>query len=465
MVSLLAEPFIARFFAPDVYGPGMIFATIIITFSPVMFLRYNFAIVQATDKREAANLLVLCLIIFIALVSISSVLLYAFPQISIKLINFDISHFIIYFVLAIFFTSITFLMKYWFSYKKIFYLLTINTLIIQISAVIILIVVGGLGYRNVESYIFARTVSFVIGPSVFIWFFIKNDFRKVCSYLSKQQLLQAIIKYKNFPLYEYWGFLAALILIQVPLFMLSKFWGTTATGLYAKAYAILGLFSLTISDSVNRVFHREIAGRIQEGIPMEEFIINLIKSIIKIIIIPFTLMLLIGSEIFYVFLGARWEEAGTIGGILVPWLFFSIISISIRSLYNLFNKQKIYTLITFMFLFSWCSVFIVCHLLGLTVIHTLIIFSSFAALCFVVEISYLMYLIHLDYKVVLMFLGRKILQIMPLILLNYVMGYLKITNFYVLFSVNGLLSLIYLYYYIFKDPLIISIFRDKIIKK
>jgi lipopolysaccharide exporter len=461
IVSLLAEPFIARYFAPEVYGPGMLFANIILTLSPVMFLRYNFAIVQAKDKEEASNLFILSLVIFVFLILFSGVLLYLFPVISIKLINFNIAQYIICFLLSIFFTSIAFLMKYWFAYKKIFFLLTVNTIIMQLSATVFLMIAGLLGYRSTESFIWARTLSFIIGPVIFILYFYRNDLKKVLSAISWQKLKTAAVKYKSYPLYEYWGFLITLVLVQVPLVMISKYWGANSTGQYAKAYAIISLFSLTFSDSVNRVFHREIAGRMLDGVPFDRFIITLIKSIIKSTIIPFTLLILIGREVFGVFLGARWEDAGIIGAILVPWFFFSILSSSIRPLYNLFNKQKIFTVIISVFLVTRILLFIICHRLDMDVLHTLLIFSIYSALCFLFEIIYIMYLIKLKYREILFFLMKKILEIFPLVIINYLMDQADITNFYILIGVNGLISLVYLYYYIFKDPVILSLFRNK----
>ena len=67
LVGFLAEPWISRMWGPELYGLGAYFYSVLQILTPSLFLRYNFAIVQAADHREASNLLILSLLIFSAL--------------------------------------------------------------------------------------------------------------------------------------------------------------------------------------------------------------------------------------------------------------------------------------------------------------------------------------------------------------------------------------------------------------
>jgi O-antigen/teichoic acid export membrane protein len=247
--------------------------------------------------------------------------------------------------------------------------------------------------------------------------------------------------------------------------LISKYWGPANTGFYAKAYAILSLFAITIGDSVNRVFHREIAGMIIDKAPIEDFIIRVIKSIIEVIMVPFLVILLIGGELFSIVLGPRWEEAGIIGGILAPWLFFSIISHSIRPLYSLFNRQKVYTVVSLFFLASWTTIFLFCRHAHLTIYETLYIFCGFAAISYLGEISFLLNITKINYRPILTFLFIKLIQVSPLILLNVILRTLDGLNAYILIAVNGLFSLIYLYVFLHKDPFIRNLINIKTMTK
>lgn len=457
LVSFLAEPFIARFFAPEVFGPGMVFSSLVLILSPLMFLRYNGAVIQAINKREASNLIGLSLIIYAVMIGGISFIIIAFPRLSLWLFNFDIVRYFTYFLLSISFFAISFLMRTWYSFRKIFYMLTINVLVLQIGAVVFLLIAGGMGYRDTESYIFARTLSFVLAPSIVLLFFIKNDLRDIIRNMSIEGIRNVARKYKNFPFFEFWSTIATLVFLQAPLFLISRYWGPYETGLYAKAFAILSLAGITISNSVNTVYYREIAGRIQNNTPIDQFTYTLIKSIIKMIIIPLLVVLFIGSELFSVFLGQRWEDSGRIGAILVPWLFFSIISGSIRPLYNLYSKQKIYLVIIYSILLCTILIFYLSDKFNLSLNMTLGVFSGVVAVSYFIEIGIILRLAGLDHTSPLKYLSRKLIQILPFTVVNIFLIIFKIDNTYILFGVNALTAGIYMYYYIIKDPFILNI--------
>ena len=65
LAGFLAEPWISRMWGPELYGLGAYFNSVLQILTPALFLRYNFAIVQAGNEREASNLLLLSLLIFI----------------------------------------------------------------------------------------------------------------------------------------------------------------------------------------------------------------------------------------------------------------------------------------------------------------------------------------------------------------------------------------------------------------
>lgn len=214
LVSFLAEPLIARFFLPEVYGPGMIFVALTTTISPLMFLRYNFALVQTEDQVESSSLMALCLLVFAFLVLFVVSFFGFFPQIGVRLFGFNVRDYLACFTVSVIFGALTVLLKNWFTLKKIFYLLTLSTIITQVSATVLLIILGALGYRTTEHFIMARTISFALGPTFALWFFLRRDLHQVLSKVSVSSLLAAIRKYRNFPLFEFWGFLASLFMVH-----------------------------------------------------------------------------------------------------------------------------------------------------------------------------------------------------------------------------------------------------------
>ena len=63
ILGFFLEPWIARLWSPEIIGIGAYFNSLLQILTPAMFLRYNFAIVQAETDEEAHNLFFLSLIV------------------------------------------------------------------------------------------------------------------------------------------------------------------------------------------------------------------------------------------------------------------------------------------------------------------------------------------------------------------------------------------------------------------
>ncbi|MDG6249483.1 MAG: hypothetical protein QCH34_01480, partial [Methanocalculus sp.] len=56
---------------------------------------------------------------------------------------------------------------------------------------------------------------------------------------------------------------------------------------------------------------------------------------------PFLILTIIGEDLFSIFLGSDWANAGLYAKILAPWLFFVFISSPLSSVFNVLEKQGV----------------------------------------------------------------------------------------------------------------------------
>jgi O-antigen/teichoic acid export membrane protein len=95
-----------------------------------------------------------------------------------------------------------------------------------------------------------------------------------------------------------------------------------------------------IVSAVSKVLNQNIIERINSGVPVYAYI----KRVLRIIM-PVTAVLFIAffffSKIIFVFLfGNDWQEAGKIGGMLLPWVFMVLFATPFGFVPDMFFRQK-----------------------------------------------------------------------------------------------------------------------------
>ena len=103
----------------------------------------------------------------------------------------------------------------------------------------------------------------------------------------------------------------------------------------------MSLPSLIIGQSVGQVFLQESAASKAEGRNLAGLVEAVLNRMITLGILPFALLLIIGPELFGLFLGARWTEAGVYVQILTPHLFMVFVLGSIMNLFGTLGKQEL----------------------------------------------------------------------------------------------------------------------------
>ena len=128
--------------------------------------------------------------------------------------------------------------------------------------------------------------------------------------------LPLLKSYKRFPLFQMPANLISSLSTQVQISMMETLFSSTTLGMYSMALKILSLPSALLATPVNRVYFQEASQRYNRGEDIGEFTFKILKTNIKIAIIPIAILTLFGEEIFSLFLGRQWRDAGTFAAVL-----------------------------------------------------------------------------------------------------------------------------------------------------
>jgi O-antigen/teichoic acid export membrane protein len=134
-----------------------------------------------------------------------------------------------------------------------------------------------------------------------------------------KQVINIAKAYKNMPMYSTPGAFADTLSLQMPIFMISHFFGTFITGIFSFTFRILNMPSSLISSAISQVLYKKI----NDAIKYKNY--NIIMSLVVkvfvgllLLILPFAFIIwFFGEDIFSFIFGDEWKHAGELAGILV----------------------------------------------------------------------------------------------------------------------------------------------------
>jgi O-antigen/teichoic acid export membrane protein len=449
LVGFLAEPWVSRLWSPDLYGIGAYFYSILQFLTPALFLRYNFAIVQAVDHREAANLLALSAIIFAGFFTLITL---GYPLLG-RLLggSFPFDKYKAFFLSALVAGSLAALLRFWASYHKRFGLQSAATIMTQVTPVLMLLLLGFSGNVGEWQMILIRSIAYYCYPLLLVLSFISRDMLQVFRDVSWTGIRSVALKYRDYPRHEYLGYIAGLLSFNLPVILVARYWGTEVSGLYAKAFTILYMFVLLLGDSVNRVLHKEAADIVNSGKDLAPFINNVFRALVYLSLLPFMLVILVGPELFSVFLGERWMVSGQFAQAMALWSFANLINASLMPLYGVLNKQLQYTRFTLATLAIRALILILMGMAGANVILSLAVFALANMVVLMWQAIYIVGLAGVDIKGILCFVLTRVLELLPLAVVFMVVRQLFNLGTLELIGLAALLSLPYVYLYYIRN--------------
>jgi lipopolysaccharide exporter len=326
-LNALATPILSRLYLPEEYGIFGTFTSFSLILSTIICLRYDVAIVLPNRDEDAADLLRVSLASSLVL-SLMIGLVFSLNIVSLPSQIISTSFLQYKWLLALNLVGMGFFQafNYWSTRHKRYWWLsvarigsTVVTLILQIGLALFLgSLVGGLIFGFLAGFFISAAIQFL--P---IW---REDSRVIFHSFSASRLASNLKRYRKFPLVDSWNvFLNAASWNLVPVLIFALF-SSTQAGFYAMAYRLIQMPVALISVAVGQVYFQH-SSRVKEN---ENELIKIAGSVLRRLtalgLFPALLLTIIGKDLFTVFLGETWAEAGVYVQIMGLWLFFWFLS-------------------------------------------------------------------------------------------------------------------------------------------
>lgn len=337
LIPFLLAPFIARIYSPENFATQENFLSIVSMISIVSAGRYDLALLLPAKDDDAKQLLsvsaiILCIIFFISLF---------IPFFADEINNFYknnlLENVIIYIAPAILFLTLNSILSQWLLRNNKIKTLSISRIfqnLIQNGSYLLL---GYLGWK--ESGLIYGWLIGIILPTIYIFIVSGNSIFPI-NYNKKSALKQAK-EHIDFPLINSIHAFTDIFATQFIIYwLITKNYGALYLGLFALMNRYLRAPINIISSALGQLYYKEASANKSN----KQEVFHLFNKVLKIIafVSAFLLgiILLWGPDLFAIYLGEKWREAGVYAQIMVPAIFMNFLASVVSTSTLIFNKQK-----------------------------------------------------------------------------------------------------------------------------
>ena len=446
IIGIITVPVISRFFGPEAYGTTALFLSITGVLAVVSCWRYEIAIVVPEKDEEAASVFFVSLFSALITTLLTSVLTAFYAEPIFRFLKSEsllpFKWFIPVFVLLHgFFLAF----NSWNNRTKRFNKIALAGVLNSTSTRLINIITGLSGKASGGAMIGAYTAGQAIAASTLGLQIAKNDSRFLKTNFSFGSILEAIKRYKKFPLISIWSAFLNTLSINLPPILLTYYFNSAIVGFFSFGHRLLTFPMSLIGNSISQVFFQRSSEAKQN-----QTLDILTEKTIKILVVsifPTMLLMVIAPDLFGFVFGEQWIEAGIYARILAPWMLGVFICSPISSISDLLNKQEISLLMNILLLLTR-AISIIIGGVYQNIYLALICFSLSGALIFTSFNLYCITLTGIPFKRIAKILLSNFLSSITFLLPILVIKTIFPVSYSIEFSLAALLlvlNLIYIY--------------------
>lgn len=341
-IPIAISPILTRIYTPEDFGVFALFFAIAAIFGSIANGRYELAIMLPKKDEDAINIFALGFII-VSFLSLSLlVLVLLFNDYFTNLLgNEDISIWLYFVPIAVFFTGLWNILNYFNNRRKNYKDLRNATILKSIVLAVVQLSVGfvksgatGLISGSLLSNMFANMKLFKN---------ITKD-KLLLSKISKIKIIALAKRYKDFPQYSMPTVLVNNLSQHLVNIFIPIIYNLSTLGFYSLVQRVLLLPSSLIGNSIGQVFFNYAnTEKNKTGSAQKIFHLTLLKLIL--IATPlYVLIYIFIEDVFGLIFGKNWIVAGEYSKILILMFYIRFIVSSVANMNVIYNKNKTFLL-------------------------------------------------------------------------------------------------------------------------
>lgn len=373
---------LTRLFSKELFGVYMLFSSVIFILKPLTSLQFELAIVLPKRNKDAINIFVLSILILFTSNILLSVFIFSFKE---NISTFFELKKLFYFIYILPFSSFLFgcirTLNYWNNRTKYFKNIAKGNIVKAsfLSTTQIIIGTSKLNYLGLIPGMILGQITQVI----FLFIATYKNLIKHQHHLSFSRMFFLLKKYKDIPLYNTLINFSNTLSNEIPILMITKYFGLDFAGIYGLAIKVGKAPSGVIEEPISQVFFNKASETYNNRGDLYGLIKTTFYHLLKIAGIIFIPILAISFFLDIVF-GENWTDVGLYLRILSPWLFVAFLTSPITSLVSIFNKQKVFLILNSLLLVCRFLAFYIGNYIFKDILVSLLLFSTIGVIfnCF-----------------------------------------------------------------------------------
>lgn len=338
LIPLAIMPLLTRLFNEDIFGIYFVYSSILIILSVLATLRFELACVLPDKDADALNLLMVSLgSTFLVSILTGLGILFFYDFIIQFLGAKRIGNWLYLIPLSVFLLGNFQSFSYWHNRKKTYLDISYSKVSKAIAAGSAQITTGYSPLQQIG--LIPGMVLGQIVSSLYLGYSAFKSFKHLLREISFIRMRQLILVYKDIPLFNTLMDVLNKISNQLPIFLLTRFFGLSATAYYGLATRVINTPIGLIGQSVGQVFFQKASTLKNQKSGLYPFVKKMYLQLFRIALPLFVLLTLISFFFGFIF-GDKWETAGNFTLILLPWLFVMFMNSPITFLITVLNRQR-----------------------------------------------------------------------------------------------------------------------------
>ena len=313
-ILLLAAPILTRFYSPEDFGLLAIYSSILSLIVSISSLSYQLAIPISQDDEEAANIVMLSLLLvcMTALLTLL-VMLDLNGQIAEFLNITKFADYLFLLPIGVLLAGFYQVFNYWNTRNKNFGDITktrisqsLTSVVVQICGFKFGVVSLLLGQISGQSAGTARLSRIALLSSEF-------------KHISWKGVANAASRYRRFPIFSTAGAALNTAGVFLPTIFIITFFGPAAAGLYALANRVLAAPIQAVGGAVSKTFF-SYAKDANETEQIGQLVGGIYRKLIYVIFLPMFIISMVGPNAFGFVFGDKWMPSGELVRYMALWI-------------------------------------------------------------------------------------------------------------------------------------------------
>ena len=356
-IPIAISPILTRIYTPEDFGIFGLYISITVMIGVFVTGKYELAIMLPQEEEEAANILVLSILITIFMSLLTFLFIYIWHADIMNLFsNKELSDYLYFMPLTILFIGSYQAFNYWSNRQKNYKLMSQSIIVKAISNATGNISFGFLNY-SFAGLIFTNIITSLIALCYIV---LKNIASIHKHNITYEKILSLIVKYKQFPTHTAPQNFIYQLTLQLPILIITIMFSLPILGFFILANRILLTPLSILGNSLGQVFYQKGTSLYTDN--KNELYYSIRSMFIKLLmlssIVGMTIIYFL-PDLFSILFGNRWIQGGAIAQHLLIYLIYRFALEPFTRIYlisknnHFYFKWEMSKFLTFIIFFSF----------------------------------------------------------------------------------------------------------------